>query len=119
MANLPKCSCDESEHLRRALRAIFLISQTDTSGSLISDLVQIANLAQEGLTLQTLEGDPGVYPTLRDLERLGLLDRREGPSSITDLVNRGGRPVVWYRLTELGAERLARTPVRSTSRKGT
>jgi len=49
-----------------------------------------------------------VYPTLRDLEKEGLVESYEGES----LASRGGRPRVYYRLTAAG-ERTAKQQARA------
>lgn len=58
---LPRCSCDESQHLRKALELVRRICHGETPGTPIDDLAQCANLASQGLELLPLEGDPGVY----------------------------------------------------------
>lgn len=42
--------------------------------------------------------DMRVYPILRRLADRGILERREGPTSIELLNIRGGRSAVWYRI---------------------
>lgn len=54
------CSCEESRHLRTALRIIIKVATSDTEMSLVDDLAQIANLAEQGLRLQRLVGDPAI-----------------------------------------------------------
>lgn len=60
-AQLERCACNESEHLRRALRAVILICTDDTPGGLVDDLAQCSTLAEQALRLQTLEGATDVY----------------------------------------------------------
>lgn len=54
------CSCEESQHLREALRVIMKIATNETDFSSVDDLAQIANLAEQGLRLQRLVGDPAI-----------------------------------------------------------
>ena len=58
MRKIEPCSCEESSHLRRALIAINRQATTETGLSLVDDLAQIANLADQGLRLEPLVGDP-------------------------------------------------------------
>ena len=59
------CSCPEALHLRRALRACFNVTQaegkTTRADIACDDLAQCNNLADQGLKLRKLTGDPGVY----------------------------------------------------------
>lgn len=55
---IEKCSCTEAEHLRKALRKILKRATTVTDTNELGDLVQIANLAEQGLKLQPLVGEP-------------------------------------------------------------
>ncbi len=57
---MEKCSCPESQHLRRALKAIRKIATSDTGWAMVDDLAQTGNLADQALRLTKLEGDPGV-----------------------------------------------------------
>jgi hypothetical protein len=60
------CSCTESLHLRRALRACFSVCQDDGADhdgcfGLVDDLAQCSNFAEQGLRLRAIVGDSGVY----------------------------------------------------------
>ena len=55
---IEKCSCEESQHLRAALKMVRKICTTDTDVAEVYDLAQCANLADQGLRLQKLVGDP-------------------------------------------------------------
>jgi len=57
---IEKCGCDESQHLRQALKAILRMSTEDTHQGACDDLAQIGNLADQAQKLQKLKGDPGV-----------------------------------------------------------
>lgn len=59
---IKKCSCPESEHLRAALTIIGDIASQRTRGAQVEDLAIIANVAQQGIDLKRLEGDPSVHP---------------------------------------------------------
>jgi hypothetical protein len=59
--SIDACSCEESGHLRAALKTIWRICHGETPGTPVDDLAQIANLASQGLALEPLEGDPAVY----------------------------------------------------------
>ncbi len=48
----------KAEHMRRALKKILLICTTDTRRNELADLVQIANLSEQGLTGDRLVGEP-------------------------------------------------------------
>lgn len=65
---IEKCSCPESQHLRRALAAIRRIAGDDTDRPMVDDLAQINNLAGQALKLAKLEGDPAVGDVSRFLE---------------------------------------------------
>jgi len=41
---------------------------------------------------------PGIYPVLHDLVDEGVLEQREGPTTMVELVARGGRPAFYYRI---------------------
>ena len=60
MPKIERCSCPESQHLRKALTAIKYICSNDTEQPMADDLAQINNLAHQGLKLQKLVADPGV-----------------------------------------------------------
>jgi len=59
-AKIERCSCPESLHLRAALRKVAYFAGEDTGLSMLGDLAQINNLANQGLRLEPLEGDPGI-----------------------------------------------------------
>ncbi len=63
-----KCGCDESAHLRRALKAIIRMAQEDTRQGPVDDLAQINNLAFQALKLRRLVGDPGIGDVSKFLE---------------------------------------------------
>jgi hypothetical protein len=58
---MKRCLCDESQHLREALRLIGKLAGGYTGEYSVDDLAQINNLAHQGLELEKLVGDPGVY----------------------------------------------------------
>ena len=62
---LEVCSCTESRHLRRALQEILRIATTHTDGTLIDDVAQCGNLADQALRLAPLVGDPGLTTTVK------------------------------------------------------
>jgi len=55
---IEKCSCDESTHLRKALRKILKRASEETDTNLLGDMIQIAYLADQGLRLEPLVGEP-------------------------------------------------------------
>lgn len=60
----PPCSCPEALHLRQALGACVNVSGRGEGAARhqpIEDVAQCANFASQGLKLQPIEGDPGVY----------------------------------------------------------
>ncbi len=63
-----KCGCDESAHLRRALKAIRRLASEQTYAPLVDDLAQINNLAEQALKLAKLKGDPAIGDVGRFLE---------------------------------------------------
>jgi len=68
---IERCSCPESEHLRRALRMITALAGEDTRQGATDDLAQIYNLADQALELQDLVGDPGLRPLPAVVVRAG------------------------------------------------
>jgi hypothetical protein len=60
MPKIERCSCPESQHLRKALTAIQFVCMNDTGQPMVEDLAQCANLAGQGLMLLKLTADPGV-----------------------------------------------------------
>lgn len=65
MKTIEKCSCAESQHMRKALKEINRIATTHTGVGPVDDLAQIANLAYQGDHLEALDGDPGVPGKVR------------------------------------------------------
>ncbi len=63
-----RCSCEESQHLRNALRACANVAR-DGEGQKVSapihDVAQCSNFADQGLNLLEITGDPGVYGCAR------------------------------------------------------
>lgn len=60
MSKIERCSCPESQHLRKALTAIQHICSIDTGQPMVDDLAQINNLTEQALKLRKLTADPGV-----------------------------------------------------------
>jgi hypothetical protein len=54
------CSCEESVHLRKALRTIVHFASEETYQDEIEDLIQINNLAHQALELAPLVGDQAI-----------------------------------------------------------
>lgn len=75
------CSCEESQHLRAALGAIIKIATTETGMAMVDDLAQIANLAEQGLRLRQLIGDPGIGSVVQFMAKV-LKPRRTPPAKV-------------------------------------
>jgi hypothetical protein len=62
-------SCPEALHYRHALRACVGVATSPGvySPYLIDDLAQCNNLAGQGLNLESLTGDPGVYAEIAEV----------------------------------------------------
>lgn len=62
---LAPAAMEESEiinHLRNALKKIINVATSETGMRFVDDIAQIANLAEQGLHLQPLVGDPALCP---------------------------------------------------------